>query len=252
MATFGLIGYPLTHAWSGRYFSEKFRKEGIENCSYSLFPLQSLDELPAMLAAFPQLKGFNVTLPYKEEILPLLDSINETAAAIGAVNTVCIKRKQNGDYQIKGYNTDAYGFEESLRQAEISIPKKALILGTGGSSRAVAYVLQKNGCDIKFVSRKPKSKDIFSYQELDQSIIQACGMIINTTPLGMYPQESGLPPIPYQYLDKRHVLYDLVYNPPLTRFLKEGEMQNCMIMQGGEMLKLQAEKAWEIWTKENS
>lgn len=249
---YGLIGYPLSHAWSGKYFAEKFRKEGIRNCSYSLFPLKHLDELPGLLSDIPQLKGFNVTIPYKEKILPFLDSLDDTAAAIGAVNTVAVSRTKDGRCLLKGYNTDACGFEQSLVQAAVSMPQQALILGTGGASRAVAYVLKKNGCTITFVSRMPGFNDMLSYYDLDRSIIQSCGLIINTTPLGMYPDTSGLPPIPYQYLNDKHILYDLVYNPPMTNFLRIGKTKNCTIIQGGAMLQFQAENAWKIWQKENS
>lgn len=245
---FTLIGYPLSHSFSEKYFTQKFEEEQIPNHAYSLSPLESIEELPALISSMPYLQGINVTIPYKEQVIPYLDEISEEAQAIGAVNTIKI---QNG--KLKGYNTDVYGFEKSLlkllqkEHQKISV-ENALVLGTGGAAKAVAFILKKLGIDPILVSRRQNSGDL-TYSDLDTPIFEECRLIVNTTPLGMLPNIDSFPNLPYHRLNKNYFLYDLVYNPEKTVFLKRGEDQKAAIMNGLEMLHLQAEKAWEIWNE---
>ncbi len=244
---FGLIGYPLSHSFSKKYFNEKFVREGMDSTHYyELFPIEKMDVFPQLLKDNPQLVGLNVTIPYKQQVTSFLDDISEEARAMGAVNTIVVK---NG--RTIGYNTDVFGFEVSLfnklEEAEID-PSAALILGTGGAAKAVAYVLQKRNIPFYFVSRNARKRNILGYGDLTQKIIEDHPLIINTTPLGMYPKIDTLPDIPYQFLGENHLLFDLVYNPEETAFLKRGIEQNASTLNGLEMLHLQAEKAWSIWT----
>ncbi len=243
MNQYGLIGYPLTHSFSKKYFSDKFEAEGIENHDYHLFPIERIDDLPHLLSSFDNLKGLNVTIPYKEYVLDFLDEIDESAADIGAVNTIKIV-----DGKLKGYNTDVYGFEIALLNllgdAKID---NALILGTGGAAKACAYVLGRLDIPFKYVSRT-KKPDQFTYEELSKEVIENHHLIINTTPLGTYPKVETYPNIPYNNLSPEHYLYDLVYNPEEPEFLRRGKEQGASIKNGLEMLHLQAEKAWEIWS----
>lgn len=246
---FGLIGFPLTHSFSKKYFSDKFEREGIEDCHYELFPLKTIDELPSLIKSCPHLVGLNVTIPYKQKVFQYLNEVDEEAEKVGAVNTIKI---QNG--RLKGYNTDVYGFEKSLihllkidsDHKENSFPKKALILGTGGAAKAVAHVLKKLNIDISFVSRTINKGDL-TYSELDHNSLKNHALIINTTPLGTSPNVEFCPDIPYDFLSESHFLYDLVYNPEKSLFLTKGENKNTQTSNGLEMLYLQAEKAWEIW-----
>ncbi len=241
---FGLIGYPLSHSFSKRYFSEKFAREGIEGAAYELFPIPEIGDLPQLLDRHPDLRGLNVTIPYKEAVIPFLDRLDEEAAAVGAVNTIRIDASG-----LTGFNTDVYGFEQSLRaflddqQATVD---RALILGTGGAAKAVAYVLQKMGIGFFFVSRRP-ADDRLTYEQLDARVLEKHRLIINTTPLGMAPRTDSRPALPYERLGAGHLLYDLVYNPERTRFLEQGAQHGCPGMNGLEMLYLQAERAWAIW-----
>lgn len=244
MRTFGLIGYPLSHTFSPTYFNEKFFREGIENCTYHAFPLESIEELPALLQSKPHLAGLNVTIPYKETVLPFLDEISEEAEAVGAVNTIRIE--ENG--KKTGYNTDVYGFEKSLQPLLKSHHQKALILGTGGAAKAIVYVLQKLGIDHQFVSRKP-SEGQLKYEEIDEQIMNSHHLIVNTTPLGMSPNTNSFPDIPYQFASERHLFFDLIYNPDKTIFLIKGKLNGAAFKNGLEMLYLQAERAWEIWNE---
>ena len=245
MKTYGLIGYPLEHSFSGKYFAEKFEKEGIQNCEYRLFPIENIQE-------FKQLKtqgiaGLNVTIPYKEKIIPFLDELDEPVQEIKAVNTIKFIKKDNTIVK-KGFNTDVYGFTSSIKPLLDSKHTKALVLGTGGASKAVQYGLQQMGIDVLFISRNPGGKQhTMSYEELDKEIIQQHLLIINTSPLGMYPNEETYPGIPYQLLSPDHVLYDLVYNPEITKFMDLGKQREATVKNGYDMLILQAEKAWEIW-----
>ncbi len=240
---YGLIGYPLSHSFSKKYFTEKFAELKITDSQYDLFPLSSIDDLPFLLDMNTHFVGLNVTIPYKEHVMRYLDEVAPSAQVIGAVNTIKIK-----DGKLTGYNTDAYGFSVSLKKHlnEPYTQHKALILGTGGASKAVAYVFHQLGITFRYVSRQ-KREHIFDYQMLDKSIIDQHTIIVNTTPLGMSPNVDEAPNIPYEYISSQHLLYDLVYNPELTLFLKKGQAQNAKIKNGLEMLHLQAERAWEIW-----
>ncbi|MEM9820997.1 MAG: shikimate dehydrogenase [Bacteroidota bacterium] len=239
-ALYGLIGYPLSHSFSKRYFSQKFEKEGIEGHDYDLFPLTQIDQLPNLIVQYPNLKGLNVTIPYKELVFDYLDEVDEAAAEVGAVNTIKIS-----DGRLKGYNTDVYGFEQSLVKWLKPLPAKAMILGTGGAAKAVAYVLRRLGIDFLKISRGNKGD--LTYGALNVQHLADYPLVINTTPLGMSPQIDTCPDLPYFHLAESNVLYDLVYNPEKTLFLKRGQEQNCQVKNGLEMLYLQAEKAWEIW-----
>lgn len=247
----GLIGYPLSHSFSREYFRRKFEQEGIRGYDYVLFPLEDINQLPFLLKEFPQLSGLNVTIPHKVNVLPYLQRLDKTAAAIGAVNTIKINRPAGpqGDTVLSGYNTDAYGFLTSLKPLLQPWHKKALVLGTGGASKAVMYALQTLDIDPLYVSRRPAGGQV-SYRELDASFIRDYPLIINTTPLGTFPDTGSCPGIPYDALSERNLLYDLVYNPAETLFLKKGKEKGAMAINGMEMLRLQAEKAWEIWTSE--
>lgn len=242
MRQLGLIGYPLSHSFSKEYFRGKFEREGIGGYDYELFPLESIDQLPALLAGRPDLLGLNVTIPHKVSVLPYLDELDTTAAAIGAVNTIRITGGR-----LKGYNTDAYGFRTSLEPLLLPSHRKALILGTGGASRAIIYVLEELGIDYIFASRNPEAKEI-GYDEIDRAVIHSYPLIINATPLGTYPNVNECPDIPYGELDGQNLLFDLVYNPAETLFLRNGKKRGARTSNGMEMLRLQAEKAWEIWT----
>lgn len=249
MHQLGLIGYPLSHSFSKKYFSDKFEKEGITDFHYELYPLEQITDLPQLLDA-PAIKGINVTIPYKQAVLPYLDELDEAAAAVGAVNTILKK-----DGKVKGYNTDIYGFEisllDQLSTATIPITEiQALILGTGGAAKAVRYVLEKLGIFHQFVSRR-KQKDYLTYDSLTPTKFKQYQLVINTTPLGMSPNYESCPDLPYEATTDQHFFYDLVYNPAETLFLKKGAQQGASIKNGHEMLILQAEKAWSIWTMEN-
>lgn len=245
MKLYGLIGEKLTHSFSHNYFTEKFLKENISGCSYSLFVLSNISELSKLIKDNPNLAGLNVTIPYKTEVFPFLNEISEEAKAIGAVNTIKINRSTNS-LQLIGYNTDVEGFEFSLLKNISTKNLKALVLGTGGASRAVCYVLKKHNIPFQLVSRN-KTEDTLLYSELSKEIIHKHKLLINTTPLGMFPEINSLPPIPYQHLTSEHILFDLVYNPAETVFLKQGKLKNCKIINGLDMLYTQAEEAWKIW-----
>jgi shikimate dehydrogenase len=251
MRLFGLIGFPLSHSFSGSYFAEKFKREGIHDARYDLYPVSSISLLPGIITRNPDLLGLNVTIPYKEQVLPFLDQNDSNAAGIGAVNT--IKIIQSGNRVIlEGYNTDAYGFGESLKPLLKQNHKvgKAIILGTGGASRAVDWVLRNMGFEVVFVSRSPRKTGHISYHEVTEKIIAESKIIVNTSPAGMYPEVSTCPDIPYKYLTAEHILFDLVYNPEETLFLKNGRDKGAIIKNGLQMLYLQAEKSWEIWNSD--
>lgn len=241
MRRFGLIGYPLSHSFSKKYFTKKFEKEELSDCNYENFPLPSIDALKQVLS-LPGLEGLNVTIPYKEQVLSFLNYPSDVVKKIKACN--CIKIKERKLY---GYNTDVVGFENSLKKKyNPFVHKKALILGTGGSAKAVIYVFEKLGIKLKSVSRKPSSQSL-SYEQLTKEIILDHKLIINTTPLGMFPNVVEAPPIPYEYLSSEHFLFDLIYNPEKTLFLKKGEQRGTLIQNGYEMLVMQAEESWKIW-----
>ncbi len=245
MRRFGLIGYPLSHSFSPAYFSQKFNKEGLSDCLYEAFPIKSVEELPSLLANNPDLEGLNVTIPYKKEILPFLNKSTEAVKQTGACN--CIKIK-NGI--LTGYNTDVTGFEKSLLTDLKPTHTKALILGTGGAAAAVKFVLKRLNIDFLFVSRKSQpDKNILTYEEISSEIINEYKLIINTTPLGMYPDVNSCPDILYENLTKEHYLYDLIYNPDQTLFLEKGAEKGATTKNGSDMLIIQAEESWKIWNE---
>lgn len=241
---FGLIGKVVGHSYSKNYFDEKFFREERRDYRYDLYPLPEIAELKKLLADNPEICGLNVTIPYKEQVLPLLDDIDADARQIGAVNVISVK---NG--KLKGYNTDSMAFQETLEQWTDQVKtSEALVLGTGGSSKAVLRALQKLGIAYKTVSREQGRANL-TYEDLkkDRSIIAAHRLIINTTPLGMAPDTASFPDIPYEQLTAEHLVYDLIYNPARTMFLQKAEMRGATIKNGLQMLHLQAEKSWEIW-----
>jgi shikimate dehydrogenase len=245
MRKFGLIGYPLGHSFSKKYFTEKFFKEHICSCSYENFPLTDISQLPNLISEEVDLCGLNVTIPYKSEVTALLDFIDPEAEAIGAVNVIKIKRSGR-QTELHGYNSDITGITDSLLPYIKKDLENAIVLGTGGSSKAVCYVLRKFGINVVQISRTKKA-GILTYSDVNSELLDKTGLIINTTPLGMFPDVDSKPDLNYDLLGKNHVLFDLVYNPEMTTFLKMGEEKGCTIISGIKMLHSQAEKAWEIW-----
>lgn len=241
MRAFGLIGKPLSHSFSKKYFTEKFIKENIVDCSYELFELQSIDELPHLISSHSELHGLNVTIPYKEVVLPFLQQQNDIVKAIGACN--CIKIV---DGKLYGFNTDVLGFKKSLTAHLSQHHKKALVLGSGGASKAIKHVLTQLGIEYLQVSRT-RSNDAIAYVDLNEDLLQSHTLIINTTPLGTFPNVETAPAIPYEFISNKHFLFDVVYNPAKTKFLLEGEKHGAQILNGLEMLVYQAEESWRIW-----
>ena len=241
MKRFGLIGKTLKHSFSKTYFEKKFADEGLSDYRYDNFELQSIDQFPGLISATADLRGLNVTIPYKEEVLQFLDFKNEIVERIGACN--CIQIKEG---QLYGFNTDAIAFKNSLQKQLQSHHKCALILGSGGASKAVQYALQELHIDFLIVSRHKKENQL-GYEDVGRDTIECHQIIINTTPLGMYPNVDQDPPIPYKAIGSQHLLYDLTYNPPKTKFLKQGEANGAVIINGYEMLVAQAEESWRIW-----
>ncbi len=241
MKQYGIVGHPLGHSFSKTFFTEKFSKEGIQ-AEYLNFDISDISHLTEVLETHPHLCGLNVTLPYKEEIIPYLDALDENAKEIGAVNVVRI----DPDGTLKGFNSDIIGFTESLRPLLRAHHKSALILGTGGASRAVKVGLKRLDIEWKYVSRHAQ-QDILDYQMLNDEILSAYTLIVNCTPLGMFPNEDSCPDIPYEFLTSRHLLFDLVYNPEESLFLRKGKAQGCTTCNGLEMLHLQAVASWNIW-----
>lgn len=242
---FGLIGYPLSHSFSKAYFTEKFVREGISGCQYDLYPIAHIDLLTHLVGENKQLEGLNVTIPYKVAVLPFLNELDAAAAFIGAVNCISI-RYTDGKPFLKGYNTDAHGFEESLKPFLKAHHQKALIFGDGGAAKAVKYVLQKLGIAYLSVTRAATSGAI-RYEEVTEEVLKEYTVLINTTPLGMSPNVDSCPPIPYQNLSTQHLAYDLVYNPEESKFLKHAKDKGAVIKNGLEMLDLQAARSWVIW-----
>ena len=248
MRKYGLIGFPLGHSFSKKYFTEKFAADQINDCSYENFPIDSVDRLPDLIRDNTDLCGLNVTIPHKTNILKYVDVMDTPVMEIGAANVLKLKRIK-GVLQIYGYNSDITGIRDSLMPFISGNLKNALILGTGGSSRAVDYTLKKLGIHYSFVSRK-NGPGLINYRDINASMIEKTDLIINTTPLGMYPDITSKPEIDYDLLNENHILFDLVYNPEMTSFLKMGKERGCKIITGLKMLYSQAERSWEIWNND--
>ena len=246
MKLFGLIGYPLGHSFSVPYFTRKFSEEKIE-AEYRNFPMENIGDFEDLVKREPKLVGLNVTVPHKQRIVPYLDVLHPTARSIGAVNTIFFCRKEER-LSLLGYNSDVFGFERSLKEHLKEGHNQALVLGTGGSSKAVKFVLSELGIAYQMVSRQ-RGEGLLAYDQLDKKIMESHTLIINTTPLGMFPEVDTNPNIPYKEITSRHLLFDLVYNPEETRFLRQGKEQGASIVNGSDMLIYQAEGSWEIWNK---
>jgi len=241
MRTFGLIGKDIAYSFSAKFFSEKFAASKIK-AEYKNFDIPEIEDFPKVLSSNPQLQGLNVTIPYKEKIIPFLDRLDPVAKEIGAVNT--IKFEKNGT--LTGYNTDHYGFTRSISSYLQPHHTHALILGTGGASKAIAYSLKKMKLQVQFVSRTA-AEDVISYNSLTQGHLKQYTVIINCTPLGTTPNTDSYPPIPVEYLTSAHLIFDLIYNPEITHLMKLGIQKNATVVNGLHMLEFQAEKSWEIW-----
>lgn len=242
MRQFGLIGFPLTHSFSPQYFAEKFQKENITDARYDAFEISDINQFPELIASNPHLCGLNVTIPYKESIIPFLDEIDPVAAEIGSVNTILFK-----DGKTIGHNTDLVGIAETIKPHLEWYMVNALILGTGGSAKTVAYFLRKIGIEPLFVTRNPSEKNHISYNDLTVDMVQKHKLIINCSPVGMFPNVDEKPSIPYDAITDMHVLFDLIYNPPLTKFLEEGQDRDATVINGSKMLRIQAEASWKLW-----
>lgn len=241
MKLYGLIGRPLKHSFSKKYFTEKFQREGIQDCAYENFELQTIAQLSTILKTHTDLRGLNVTIPFKKEVLPFLHATNKIVDAVQACN--CIKIDGGKLY---GYNTDVTGFKQSLQPFLAPHHTKALVLGTGGSSGAVQYALRQFGITFQLVSRQ-KTETTITYNELDQTTLETHPVIINTTPVGMFPNIAAAPELPYSFITSKHLLFDLIYNPEKTVFLEKGAAQGATVLNGHAMLLLQAEESWRIW-----
>lgn len=246
MKVYGLIGYPLTHSFSKKFFTEKFEKENIIDINYLNLPINSIHLFPGILKSIENIAGFNITSPYKEQIIPYLDEIDKDAKQIGAVNVIKIIKKGNS-FKLKGYNTDVFGFTQSLKKYINPKIKNALILGTGGAAKAVAHGLKSIDIKYKFVTSKQNKNQTIGYSNLNTEVINKNLLIINATPIGIFPDINEKPNIPYKFISDSHILFDLIYNPSETLFLKEGKKKGAKIINGHEMLELQAEKAWNIF-----
>lgn len=244
MDKYGLIGYPLGHSFSIGYFNEKFDNENI-NARYINFEIPSIEDFIEVIDSNPELRGLNVTIPYKEQVIPYLDSLSPEATAIGAVNVIRVTHKGKKT-QLKGFNSDVIGFTRSIEPLLERHHKKALILGTGGASKAIDYGLRSLGLETKFVSRT-KRDGILCYEDITADIIQEYNVIVNCTPLGMYPNVDSCPNLPYEAMDSHTLLYDLLYNPDETLFMTKGREQGAVVKNGLEMLLLQAFASWEFW-----
>lgn len=239
---FGLIGRDISYSFSKKYFTEKFEVGHFDNCEYKNYDLATLKEFPKIISETKGLVGFNVTIPYKESIIPMLDKISKTAKKIGAVNCITVSKKRN----LKGYNTDHYGFKKSIKPLLREHHTKALILGTGGASKAIAYALRKLKIEYDFVSRTPDEFQL-GYADLTKEIFEEYQIIINTTPVGTSPKIEECPDLEYSLFTKKHIAFDLVYNPEESAFLRNAKSQGARTKNGHEMLLFQAEKAWKIW-----
>lgn len=246
-ALYGLIGKHLAHSFSKKYFEKKFSELNLSDCQYENFELAKIEDFPTLLKANPSIRGLNVTLPYKSEILSYLDDLSEEALSIGAVNCIHIREGKT-----IGYNTDVFGFSQSIKPFLDFNHQGALILGTGGASKAVAFALRKIGVEVLFVtsSLHKRKENVLLYSELNAWVFQSHKLVVNCTPLGMYPNTESFPPLPYEAFSSEHLAYDLIYNPQETLFLKHAAERGAMVVNGLSMLQLQAEKNWEIWNRE--
>lgn len=244
MKTFGLVGEKLGHSFSKPFFETYFTEHKID-ARYLNFELAEISEIKNILATY-ELTGLNVTLPYKESVIPFLDDLSAEARQIGAVNTI---QFQNG--KTTGHNTDAFGFAQSIKPFLTFQHERALVLGTGGASKAVAYVLENLGVDVLFVSRHPRGDKQFGYNEINEHMVKACKLVVNTTPLGTFPEVQNYPQFPFEHLTEEHLVVDLIYNPETTKFLAESSKNGATILNGYPMLKQQALRAYKIWTGEN-
>jgi shikimate dehydrogenase len=244
MRLFGLIGDPIKQSFSQKFFTEKFEREGLTDHRYDLFPLKSIDELPALLASEPDLCGLNVTIPYKQAVLPFLHE-NHLPEGLAACNCIRIR-----DGRLTGFNTDYIGFRDSLVPMLEPHHREALVLGNGGATKAVTFVLRALNIPYRIVSRVLHDDSTLTYADLDEAIMRSVQIIINASPVGMHPNDLDCPAIPYQYVDNTYILFDLIYNPALTMFLKEGEKRGAKVKNGKEMLERQAEENWRIWNSE--
>lgn len=244
MTNYALIGKSLVHSFSKNYFESKFDELGLTHACYHNVELENINAIKSVLSTIENLRGFNVTIPFKQSIISHLDELTNEAAEIKAVNCVLIE-----DGKWIGHNTDVYGFAQSIKPFLDANHERALILGTGGASSAVAFALKKIGVDVFFVSRNPKTENSLNYSDINEQVMAAFKCIVNTTPVGMFPDESKCPDLPYQFFTEKHLAYDLIYNPAQTLFLKRAQNQGSIIVNGWSMLQLQAEKSWEIWTK---
>ena len=247
MKKYGLLGYPLGHSFSRNYFNQKFEAERID-AEYLNFEIPEIKEIKNVIKENPELNGLNVTIPYKEQVIPYLDDLDEDARLIGAVNVIKFSKGLFGELKLKGYNSDIIGFKQSIEPLLKEHHRKALILGTGGASKAVFQGLKQLGVASTFVSRKAKEYCI-TYEEITPKVMEQYSVIVNTTPLGMYPNVNACPDIPYDLLTSDHLLYDLLYNPDETLFMRKGKEKGAVVKNGLEMLLLQAFAAWEIWQK---
>jgi shikimate dehydrogenase len=241
---YGLIGKNISYSFSKKYFTEKFALGNFEDCTYENFDLQSIEEFPTLITNNPDLKGLNVTIPYKEVVIPYLDKLSKNAAQIGAVNVIRFTKKG----KLKGYNSDYFGFMKSLEPLLQPHHKKALILGTGGAAKAVAFALDQLGILYTYVSREAK-EGMIDYDRINAATFDNYHIIINCTPLGTSPDTNAFPPIPYNFFTEKHIAFDLIYNPEETQFLKKAKKNGAITKNGYEMLVLQAERAWKIWNK---
>lgn len=248
MKKYGLLGYPLTHSFSKRFFTEKFEIEKIDS-TYENFEIDNIDKFPEVVKNNPEVIGFNVTIPYKEQVIPFLDDLNDSAREIGAVNTIKVTR-QGSKLHLKGFNTDTFGFENSLSPLLKDYHKKALILGTGGASKALKYVLNKLGIEYISASIEELKENEIRYEDIDAKMMSERLLIINATPLGTYPKVENYPNIPYEFITDRHLLFDLVYNPEVTQFMAKGKAKGAAVKNGYEMLLGQARRSYEIWNSD--
>lgn len=239
---FGLIGYPLSHSFSQKYFTEKFEKERLDHCRYELFPIPSIDIVGEIIQQNPDLEGLNITIPYKQAVMPMLDSRSGIPEGLDACNCIRITKGY-----LTGYNTDWTAFQHSITPLLKSHHRQALVLGNGGATAAVVFALEKLGIKATVVSRSLHQGSSITYEQLNRELMEEHTILINTTPLGMFPNTGNCPSIPYEFISSRHLLYDLVYNPAKTLFLQKGEERGASIKNGEEMLVLQAEESWTIW-----